>query len=172
MRHATVVSYGEAGEISFIMGTLPHRPNVCMLIYNREKLLFLGERSGEPGVWQFPQGGVEPGLNVEENVVKEVCEELGLDREKFRVHKQLKATHTYDFKKPRDYSGTIWRGQSQTFWLVEFLGIDSDIKLDRYEAEFSAWRWCNVKQVREMAEPKRLPGYQDALKEFEEFNQQ
>ncbi len=151
------------------MRKLPLRPNVCILVFNTKLKLFLGERAGEKGVWQFPQGGVEEGLSTRENVYKELEEELGADRGRFKIIKKLKARHSYEFRRVPPYARGKWRGQRQSFWLVEFIGSDTDIDLARYEPEFSNWRWCTVKQVRRVAEPIRLPGYEPALKEFEKF---
>ncbi len=144
------------------------RPNVCLFIINRDKKLFLGERFGEPGVWQFPQGGVEPDSSLEDNVLRELWEETGISSEKARILKRFKHTYDYNWKTPPKYAIGKWHGQSQTFWLIEFLGEDSDIRLDLHDQEFSAWRWCSINQVRELAEPKRLKGYEGALSELEE----
>lgn len=148
---------------------LPLRPNVCMLIFNHEHRLFLGERFGCPGVWQLPQGGVEPDLSEEENVRKEVHEELGLPHESFQLVQRLAATHEYEFDVVPRYAEGRWRGQRQNFWLVRFLGDDRDIVLDRYTPEFSAWCWCTPDEVRSRAEPKRRAGYEAPLREFEHF---
>jgi putative (di)nucleoside polyphosphate hydrolase len=68
------------------------------------------------------------------------------------------------------YAEGRWRGQSQTFWLVEFVGDDSDIRLDADHApEFMTWRWSPVDEVRRLAAPRRLAGYEPALREFERF---
>jgi putative (di)nucleoside polyphosphate hydrolase len=67
------------------------------------------------------------------------------------------------------YAVGVWRGQSQHFWLVRFTGVDSDIVLTRHHQEFSDWRWCTAVEIRKLAEPKRLPGYEGPLREFEEF---
>lgn len=143
-----------------------------MLLYNSEGKLFLGERNEESGIWQFPQGGAEPGLTLEQNVLKELHEELGISDQLAKIAKQLKTTNTYDFSIPPAYAIGKWRGQTQTFWLVTFLGEDSDIRLDLHQpAEFMRWRWCTIDEVRALAEPKRLPGYAKALIEFEEFLQ-
>ncbi|NDC36541.1 MAG: NUDIX domain-containing protein, partial [Proteobacteria bacterium] len=136
------------------MSSLPYRPNVCMLLYNTAGQLLLGERNQEIGIWQFPQGGAEPGLTLEQNVSKELQEELGLHPEHVEITKRLSATNTYDFVTPPTYAVGRWRGQTQSFWLVKFLGQDSDIKLDRYQpAEFMNWRWCSPQEVRAIAEP-------------------
>lgn len=140
-----------------------------MLLFNGRKQLFLGERFGEPGNWQLPQGGVEPESSIEDNVRRELSEELGVEFSSLRIVKQLEATHDYDFARVPPYAVGKWRGQAQTFWLVEFLGDDSEICLDRHEQEFSAWKWCSLDEVRQCAEPKRLPGYLKPLKEFEIF---
>ncbi len=151
------------------MTQLPLRPNVCMLLFNREYRLFLGERHGEPGVWQFPQGGAEPEYSLEENVYRELEEELGIPRKSLKIERKLQATHEYEFKTPPSYAKGKWRGQTQTFWLVRFLGQDSELNLDTAEPEFMAWKWCEIEEVRTLAEPKRLLGYERPLQEFRNF---
>jgi putative (di)nucleoside polyphosphate hydrolase len=149
------------------MKKLPLRPNVCMLVYNKKRQLLLGKRINRRNHWQFPQGGAEAGVSLRENVVRELREELGIKRKKIGKMTKLKATHQYDWKKPPGYASGKWRGQSQTFWLVEFLGTDSDIDLDTFhEPEFKDYRWCSVAAVKRLAARERLPGYTKALKEF------
>jgi putative (di)nucleoside polyphosphate hydrolase len=151
------------------MNKLPLRPNVCMLLQNKKNQLFLGERLGEPGVWQFPQGGVEDGLSIEENVIKELHEETGAGKSLFKIISKLDAVHEYDFENIPKYAKGKWRGQAQTFWLVEFKGKDSDFKLDKFNAEFSNFRWCSPEEVENIAEPKRLMGYRKALTALRAF---
>lgn len=146
------------------------RPNVCMLVYNRRGQLFLGERLGKPGHWQFPQGGVEPRESLKENVLRELHEELGITREHVGILTKLRARHSYVWKKVPAYARGAWIGQRQTFWLVEFIGKNRDINLDAGdEPEFSQWRWCSVRGVRALAASERLEGYEKALKEFQQF---
>lgn len=149
------------------MNDLPYRPNVCMLIFNHEKKLLLGERKGCPGVWQFPQGGVELDQSIEENVLREVQEELGIDRSLVEIVGCLKARHRYDFDIAPAYAEGVWRGQDQTFWVVRFKGRDSEIIVESAEPEFESWCWATPDQVRNQAEEKRRAGYDAALKEFE-----
>jgi putative (di)nucleoside polyphosphate hydrolase len=143
---------------------LPLRPNVCLLILNKERNLFLGQRSGASAVWQFPQGGVEHG-SLEENALREAHEEMGVDLNLLRVLQKLSATHEYDFANPPEYARGVWRGQSQTFWLLEFLGVDADIKLDRFEPEFSSFAWCPPAEVLGRVEERRRKGYEAPLRE-------
>jgi putative (di)nucleoside polyphosphate hydrolase len=149
---------------------LPLRPNVCMLLFNSAGKLFLGERAGCPGVWQFPQGGAKKKLTLKQNVLKELHEEVGLSENLLKIENQLEAINEYEFRDPPEYAKDKWRGQSQTFWLVRFLGEDSDIDLN-YEdpPEFMNWRWASIEEVKELAEPVRLAGYLAPLLEFEEY---
>lgn len=138
-----------------------------MLVHNSKGRFFLGERAGkEKGRWQFPQGGVEPSLTLRQNVFKELHEELGLTKEMIGRVRKLKARHSYDWDKVPAYARGKWRGQSQTFWLVEFIGKDKDINLEcDEEQELQSWKWCSAKQVLKLAEPKRVPGYVQPLEE-------
>lgn len=151
------------------MNDLPYRPNVCMLVVNKDNKYFLGERAGSRGVWQFPQGGVEEGQVDEDAVLRELYEELGAERELFSVVAKLQAVRQYDFDHIPDYARGKWRGQRQSFWLVRFTGTDEDINLDRFHAEFTSFRWCTEAQVEEFAEPKRLAGYIAPLAEAKEL---
>jgi putative (di)nucleoside polyphosphate hydrolase len=152
------------------MNTLPLRPNVCMLVLNKDGLLLLGERNRAPDVWQFPQGGVEVEASLEDSVIRELTEELGVVPELLRIEHRLKATHDYDFAEVPSYAVGRWRGQSQTFWIVRFLGTDADIDLQASDApEFTRFRWCTPDEVRRIADPRRLEGYETPLRELEQL---
>lgn len=146
---------------------LPLRPNVCILVFNREKKLLLAQRAGSPDIWQFPQGGVEFDQSIEGNVLREIEEELGLSASKVSIVAGLKSRNAYRWEIPPSYAAGVWSGQAQTFWVVRFLGEDSDIRLEGPDQELSAFQWCTPEEVRERADPKRRPGYEGALIEFE-----
>jgi putative (di)nucleoside polyphosphate hydrolase len=145
---------------------LPYRPNVCILIFNKEKKLLLAERKGEQGVWQFPQGGVELDQSIESNVLREIEEELGIKEFLCEIIGSLPARNRYDFDITPEYARGVWRGQDQTFWVVRFLGEDSDISVHTQHPEFDTWAWLTVAEISQRAEPKRLIGYREALEQF------
>lgn len=151
------------------MNELSYRPNVCILLFNHERKLLLGERYNTPGAWQFPQGGVELDQSIEGNVYREIEEEIGLPQNTVEIVGCLKARHRYDFDKVPDYAVGVWKGQDQTFWVVRFRGRDEQISVATAEPEFTQWGWFTTEEVRQKAEPKRLVGYNLALKEYEEI---
>lgn len=141
-----------------------------MLVYNTKGKLFLGERCNERGHWQFPQGGAEAKYTPKENVIRELREELGIRPKHIGKIKRLTSRHEYEWRSPPKYAYGKWRGQRQTFWLVEFIGDDSDIDLASYkEPEFQSWEWCSVAEVKRKAAPYRVAGYRGALREFLTF---
>jgi ABC-type multidrug transport system fused ATPase/permease subunit/8-oxo-dGTP pyrophosphatase MutT (NUDIX family) len=148
---------------------LPLRPNVCILLFNQDYKLFVGERIDSTNVWQLPQGGVETHLSFEENVIKEIEEETGIKSKSLKIIKKLKATHSYEFEVTPPHYENVWRGQTQTFWLVQFSGNDSEIILDKHHPEFQNWLWVAPEKIFEIVEEKRVKGYTAPIQEFVEF---
>lgn len=147
-------------------GTL--RPNVCILVVNSRGELFLGERSDEPGHWQFPQGGLEPTATLEENAFRELQEETGITRGACEPLGALSCVHEYRWS-PEKRRGSPWVGQSQRFFVILFRGSDAEIILDGDEhVEFRAWRWCPPREVPAQVAPVRYGGYVKALQELAE----
>jgi putative (di)nucleoside polyphosphate hydrolase len=141
-----------------------------MLVYNSKGRLLLGERYGEPGHWQFPQGGAESRYSLRENVIREVREELGLHKRHIGRITKLASKHEYEWRTPPRYAHKKWRGQKQTFWLVEFVGADNDIDLKSHkEQEFGAWEWCSATEVARRVPSFRRAGYRGPLREFLDF---
>ncbi len=121
----------------------PYRPNVAaMLRRPADGKILLAERINIPGAWQLPQGGVDAGESKADAVVREVLEELGVHAHLLRVLAEAPPLR-YDF--PEDYSAPIARefaGQTQTVFLMDFLGTDDDFDLAHFEEpEFCATQW-------------------------------
>lgn len=144
------------------------RPNVCILLVNTRGELFLGERSDEPGHWQFPQGGLETDDTLEENAFRELREETGIFRSACKPLGALSVVHDYRWS-PEKQRGSPWIGQSQRFFVILFEGSDAEIILDGDDhVEFRAWRWCPVTEVLAHVSPIRHSGYSQALRELSE----
>ena len=139
-----------------------------MILINHEGKVLLGERYRQDGIWQFPQGGVEPEFSLEENVYRELEEELGLFRPAVEIIKKLQATHRYEWEiTPPQFIGK-YVGQEQTFWLVRVNNPES-ISLESDHKEFQDYRWLEANVVLASVEPIRIQGYQPPLLEVQEF---
>ncbi len=57
-----------------------YRPNVGIVLFNREGRVWLGRRINAPGPqnWQFPQGGVDTGEELYAAARRELKEETGV----------------------------------------------------------------------------------------------
>ena len=66
--------------------TLPYRPNVGAVLFNRFGKVFVARRADMPnaegpaGGWQLPQGGIDAGEDPRVAVLRELAEEIGTDR--------------------------------------------------------------------------------------------
>jgi putative (di)nucleoside polyphosphate hydrolase len=146
---------------------MSYRPNVCLIIINPEKKIFLGERAGEPGHWQLPQGGLESG-DLFENALREAVEELGAKLTDFEVLRKLEYVHQYDFRVVPEYAKNLYRGQRQNFVLLKFKAADTAINLAVSSKEFSSFCWCSREEVLTRAFPLRLAGYKQAFQELKD----
>ena len=63
-----------------------YRPNVAMIIvsnnYPEKKEIFIAQRNDLLDIWQFPQGGIDKGEEVEEALFRELEEEIGTSKAK------------------------------------------------------------------------------------------
>ena len=66
--------------------SLPYRPNVGAVLFNRDGRVFVARRAdlpnaeGPAGGWQLPQGGIDPDEDPRAAVLRELAEEIGTDR--------------------------------------------------------------------------------------------
>ena len=145
-----------------------YRPNVAIILANREQRVLLARRRNSDA-WQFPQGGVDEHESPEEALHRELHEEVGLVRERVKVvastSRWLKYRIPDEFR--RNHALKAFHGQRQKWFLLEFLGDDGDIQLDRQSPpEFDAWQWVNYwYPVRTVIDFKRQV-YARAMKEL------
>jgi len=130
--------------------SLPYRPNVGAILRRHDNLVLMCERLAPRGIWQFPQGGIDPGESPVDTLWRELTEELGLVRpeERCELVGQGPAVN-YDF--PADYADPIarrYRGQNQTLFLLDFHGTDDDFDLQLHVApEFASFGWYSVAEA-------------------------
>ncbi len=116
-----------------------YRPNVAAILERSSGEIFVAERLGMKGAWQFPQGGVDTGETLEGAFYRELEEEIGVKPRHVEVI-ETRTGYRYAFPKNRLKYG-IYGGQEQTYFRCRFLGRDDDIHLDAHNQEFGRWRW-------------------------------
>jgi putative (di)nucleoside polyphosphate hydrolase len=120
-----------------------YRPNVGIILLNKNNQVFWGRRINETS-WQFPQGGIFSGEEVEHAMFRELNEELGLFPKHVSIIGRTSNWLYYDV--PGSYARTNhnYRGQKQIWYLLRFIGHDYHINLRLHEEqEFDAWRWVD-----------------------------
>lgn len=126
---------------------LPYRPNVGAILRRSDNFVLMCERLAPRGVWQFPQGGVDPGESQVDTLWRELTEEVGLvDPREHCVLVGHGPAVNYDF--PDGYPDPIarrFRGQTQTLFLLDFYGTDADFDLNHHVApEFASFGWYSL----------------------------
>ena len=150
------------------MSTRPYRPCVGIMLVNRDGRVFVAKRADMPGDhWQMPQGGIDDGETPRAAALRELHEEVGTD--KADIMAEIDAWLSYDL--PPELDGKAWRGrwrgQTQKWYLMRFMGDDSDIRIDQHHTpEFTAWRWADIADLpRDIVAFKR-PVYEAVVAEF------
>ncbi len=128
---------------------LPMRIGVGIIVLNKFNQVFVGKRKDNSGdKWQMPQGGVDQGEDYITAMKRELLEETSIKN--IKIIKEIKKM--YEYQLPENLIGIIWKGkfkgQKQKWFIVKFLGEESEINLNTKHPEFIQWKWI---------EPKRLP---------------
>ena len=145
---------------------LPYRHGVGMMVFNDEKQIFVGKRIDNQEAWQMPQGGVDKGENVKVAAKRELYEETGI--QSIRIIKQSDKEYIYDL--PDHLLGKIWKGkykgQKQTWYLMKFLGPDSEININQKHPEFNEWKWVSIDELPNLIVNFKKDLYQAVIAEF------
>jgi putative (di)nucleoside polyphosphate hydrolase len=124
---------------------LPLRTGVGIAILNSKNKVFVGKRRDNPfDKWQMPQGGVD----FEEPLLLAMKREL-LEETSIKNIKVLKEFDQWlEYELPEKLVGKIWkgkyRGQKQKWFVVKFLGNDSEININTKNPEFIEWKWVSI----------------------------
>ncbi len=158
------------------MNDLPYRRNVGAVLFSPLGLVLIAHRIGMPmhegpdGGWQLPQGGIDDGEDPRAAVLRELEEEIGTAKAEI-IGEHPDWLH-YDL--PPHLMGVAWggrfRGQSQKWFALRFLGQDSDIRLDAdSHPEFDAWRWVKLADLPSLAVGFKRPVYESLAETFVRF---
>ncbi|MDH5654977.1 MAG: RNA pyrophosphohydrolase [Spirochaetia bacterium] len=124
----------------------PYRKNVGVVVYNEEGMVLTGERIQYPGIFQFPQGGMDEGETPLETARRELYEETSLKLNGEPTHEIQEWIH-YDFPEHIPEHLKKFKGQAQKWFFFPWDGDPSTLILDLHEQEFLSVRWYNLYQL-------------------------
>jgi len=131
--------------------------------------VFVGQRLDSTlEAWQMPQGGMDPGEDAEQAALRELEEETGIPRHLVEI--VARSPEPLDYDLPPELVGKLWkgkyRGQRQTWFLMRFLGTDSDVAIETAHPEFRAWKWAEPSELPDMIVPFKRGLYENVLRAF------
>ena len=141
---------------------LPLRVGVGVIVLNNNNQVFVGKRKDNSGnKWQMPQGGVDEGEDFLKAAYRELEEETSIKN--VELIKELDGTITYEL--PDRLLGLIWkgkyRGQKQKWFLMRFVGSDSEINIKTKHPEFLEWKWVELDKITDLVVDFKLHVYKE-----------
>jgi putative (di)nucleoside polyphosphate hydrolase len=116
----------------------------------------------------MPQGGIDPGEEAEEAAIRELGEETGIHGGLVEIIARSREEYFYDL--PDHLVGKMWggqyRGQRQHWFLMRFMGADSDVDIHTAHQEFRAWRWAELGEIEKLIVPFKRALYRALVEEF------
>ena len=144
---------------------LPFRIGVGIIVLNKNNKVFVAKRIDNPkNFWQMPQGGVNEGENFLTAAYRELEEETSIKNVK--LIQEINGILTYEL--PDHLLGIVWKGkykgQKQKWFLMQYLGDDSDINIKTDKPEFLEWKWIDLDMITTVVVNFKLHIYEE-LKE-------
>ena len=149
---------------------LPLRSGVGIVVLNKENKIFVGKRIDNPkNFWQMPQGGVDKYEDNYSAALRELKEETSIVS--VMLIKEINKTLTYIL--PDHLIGIIWKGkykgQKQKWFIVKFIGSDSEISIKTKNPEFLDWKWIDVEDITKIAVNFKKKIYEEIKSEIKKI---
>jgi len=149
---------------------LPLRSGVGIVLLNKKNKVFVAKRIDNPkNFWQMPQGGVDKKENYYQAALRELKEETSIVS--VELIKKIDKKLTYIL--PENLIGIIWKGkfkgQIQKWFIMRFIGNDSEINIKTKKPEFLDWKWINAEDLPKVAVKFKLDVYKNLKDEVEKI---
>ena len=149
---------------------LPLRSGVGIIVLNNENKLFVAKRIDNPkNYWQMPQGGINKGEDFYTAALRELKEETSITSVK--LVKEIEGSFTYIL--PNHLIGIIWKGrfkgQKQKWFVMRFIGNETEINIKTKHPEFLDWKWIDLKDLTKIAVPFKLEVYKKITPEIKKL---
>ena len=149
---------------------LPLRNGVGIVVLNKHNKVFVAKRiDNQKNFWQMPQGGVDKSENYLTAAYRELEEETSIKN--VDLIKELDGLISYEL--PENLLGVIWKGkykgQEQKWFVMRFLGQDSEINIKTKNPEFCEWKWIDLEKITDLVVDFKLHVYEDVKKKINEI---
>ena len=149
---------------------LPLRNGVGIILLNKENKIFVAKRIDNPkNFWQMPQGGVDKNENYYKAALRELEEETSI--KSVKLVKEIEKKFTYIL--PNHLIGIIWKGkfkgQKQKWFVMRFIGSESEININTKHPEFLDWKWIDLNELTNAVVDFKLEIYKKIKSEIKEI---
>ena len=149
---------------------LPLRNGVGIVVLNNKNKVFVAKRIDNPkNFWQMPQGGVDKDENYFEAALRELKEETSITS--VELIKEIDKKFTYIL--PDHLIGIIWKGkfkgQTQKWFVMRFIGNESEININTKYPEFLDWKWIKLDDLPKIAVNFKLNVYKNVKQEVKKI---
>ena len=149
---------------------LPYRSGVGIVVLNKNNKVFVARRIDNPkNFWQMPQGGVDKNEDFLTAAFRELDEETSI--KSVELIKELDGFITYNL--PDHLLGIIWKGkykgQTQKWFVMRFIGEDSEININTKHPEFLEWMWVELSEITKLVVNFKLDLYQEVQRKVEKI---
>ena len=149
---------------------LPLRSGVGIVILNKENKIFVAKRIDNPkNFWQMPQGGTDGNEDFYTAALRELKEETSIVSVK--LIKEIEDKLTYIL--PEHLIGIIWKGkfkgQKQKWFIMKFVGNESEINIKTKHPEFLDWKWIDLEDLTKIAVNFKLEVYRKIKSEIKKI---
>ena len=146
---------------------LPLRKGVGIALLNNNNKIFVAKRIDNPNdFWQMPQGGIDIGEKPLEAAFRELKEETSI--KSVKLIRELNYEITYHL--PDNLLGIIWKGkykgQTQKWFIMRFLGNNNEIDLKTKHPEFLEWKWIEIENITDKVVDFKLHVYEKIKNEL------
>lgn len=140
---------------------------MAALMVNSRGQILICERFKIQDSWQFPQGGVDEGEELEQAIQREIEEEIGLSADTYQIQKS-KGGYRYDYPaKIRSSRKSHFIGQEQTYFLCRVKEDQPQLDLMREPREFIRAKWIYPEEFQASWLPKfKVELYRAVMKDF------
>jgi len=144
-----------------------YRPNVAMIVmsssYPQKREVFIAQRNDLVNIWQFPQGGIDNGEEVQEALFRELEEEIGTNKAK--IVAEFPEWISYDFPQKIAKKMKPYKGQTQRYFLLR-LDEDAKINLETKHPEFMSYKFVDIDDVLKYTAHFKKPVYETVINYF------